>query len=137
MKITQKHIFPIFLLVALIIAFFVCVEPIKAFFYDKPKIEKELQSKNNQKDSLASILNNIKDNPDYMEKEARNSGYAKKGETMLKIVPEDIQEKNKKNSINAILLLSAFAVIVLIILFALPKRQEKELPENENDDDLE
>jgi uncharacterized membrane protein len=118
----NKYIFTIIFLVSFLIAVSVWIEPTKAFFSDKNKVENELRIKNAEKDSLANLLENIKNNSNDLEKSTRNSGYAKKGETMLKIVSNNPEEESKKLKVSMFLLFALTVVVALIILFAIPKK---------------
>jgi len=123
----KKYLFKIFCAVILLLILAYWVVPLKAFFFDKAKIENELRVKNVEKDSLSEVLTDMQNNPDDLEKEARNNGYAKKGETMLKIVPENLEEKSRKLNISLFLIASLIIVSGLIISFAIQRKPDEEL----------
>jgi len=121
----KKHFFKIFCVTAIVIALATLFEPSRAYFFDKAKIQKELEAKKNEKDSIVKVFENIRNNPNDLERSARNSGYAKRGETMLKIVSVNEEEEMRKLKISAFLLLSLTIIIGLIVLFAIPKKAVK------------
>ena len=129
----KKHFFKLFLLFALCVAIASLFEPTRAYFFERTELKNELQAKNVTKDSLADVLQSIRNNPRDLERNARNSGFAKRGETMLKIVRVDVEDEVRKLKISAVLLLSLIIVVVLILVFAIPKKTN---PAKKADNDL-
>ena len=121
----KKRVFNIVCFGAVLVALLVLFEPTRAYFFDRVKMQKELQAKNAERDSLANVLENIRNNPQDLERNARNSGFARKGETMIKIVPVNIEEETRKLKISAFLLLALTIIIALIFIFAIPKKPKK------------
>lgn len=122
----KKYFFVIFVIIMLVVIGAYWAKPAKAFLFDKVKIEKELQEKNAEKQLLTENLEEMQNNPDDLEKEARNNGYAKKGETMLKIVPENVEEKNRRLNISAFLIIALIIISGLIVSFALSNKKANE-----------
>jgi len=92
------------------------------------KVDKELQEKKNEKDSLRIIVRKIKDDSEEKRRTARNLGYSKQGETMLKIITPDSEKEIKKLKISTILSISATAVIFLVAFFTVAFSRKTETP---------
>jgi len=106
-------------------------------FLEKTKVDKELQEKKNEKDSLRLIVQKIKDDSEEKRRTARNLGYSKQGETMLKIITPDSEKEIKKIGISTILSVSATAVALLVVFFAAVSSKKTEIPkESEESEEI-
>ena len=112
----------------------VWTRPVKALFFDKKRVENELKAKTNEKDSLERVLKGVREDPNNLERTVRNNGYSKKDETMLKIISPDSEKETRNFEITFFLLLASAVIVLLVILFAIPQKNNEDLcPEQSTD----
>jgi phosphotransferase system glucose/maltose/N-acetylglucosamine-specific IIC component len=119
----KEAVLKILLIVIAIFAAFAWRQPIISVI-DKINIEKELKEKTNEKDSLSRVVERIKENSEEKRRTARQMGYSKKGETMLKIVTPDAEKENEKVMTNALLSISAALILFLVIILAFSSKKK-------------
>lgn len=134
----KVRIFKLIIAAAIIAVAVVSIRPARALF-DRTQTQNTMRSKIAERDSLRSILQGIREDPNNLERVVRNSGYSRTNETMLKIIAPDRESENRRIETSLLLGIATATIILLIILFAIPvkskgeKNKEEECRNNSTD----
>ena len=134
----KVRIFKLIIAAAIIAVAVVSIRPARALF-DRTQTQNTMRSKVAERDSLRSILQGIREDPNNLERVVRNSGYSRTNETMLKIIAPDRESENRRIETSLLLGIATATIILLIILFAIPvkskgeKNKEEECRNNSTD----
>jgi len=128
------YVFKLIIAAAIIAVAVVSIRPARALF-DRAQTQNTMKTKVAERDSLKSVLQGIREDPNNLERVVRNSGYSRRNETMLKIIAPDRESENRRIETSLLLAIAAATIVLLIILFAIPvkNKEEKECQDNKTD----